>query len=237
MKKAWLIFFIFIASCSSSDSDHKNKKSKYRANNNSSFKRVDSKFANKISPSESMQAGIEKKKSFYSFATTDSDSNDDQFTKNSLELKYVEDQNIVNDKGEYVGQFKIGNPYEVQGVAYFPQNYEDYSETGVASWYGDDFHGKPTANGEVYNMASMTAAHRTLPLPSMVRVTNLNNGKNVIVRVNDRGPFAKNRVIDVSERAAVMLDFKDKGTTNVKVELLRNDTNELLKALKGTSKN
>jgi rare lipoprotein A len=128
--------------------------------------------------------------------------------------------------------FKIGNPYQIFGVSYIPQNYEDYQEIGTASWYGDDFHGKATANGEVYNMQSMTAAHPTLPLPSLVRVTNLRNNKSVIVRVNDRGPFARNRVIDVSEKAADFLEFKNQGTTQVKVQLLRNETDELLEKLK-----
>ncbi len=130
------------------------------------------------------------------------------------------------------GIFKIGNPYEVQGVSYFPQNYDEFEETGQASWYGPDFHGKPTANGEIYDSSTMTAAHPTLPLPSMIRVTNLRNGKAAILRVNDRGPFAKNRVIDVSEKAAEELGFKDYGTTDVHIQLLRNDTDELLAQMK-----
>jgi rare lipoprotein A len=134
--------------------------------------------------------------------------------------------------GRYRGYFKVGNPYQIFGVSYVPQNYEDFEETGTASWYGDDFHGKATANGEVYNMKEMTAAHPTLPLPSLVRVTNLKNGKSVIVRVNDRGPFAKGRIIDVSEKAADALGFKGQGTTKVKIELLRNETDELLAKLK-----
>lgn len=139
---------------------------------------------------------------------------------------------VLNAEGHYQGYFKVGNPYEVEGVSYFPQNYEEFEETGVASWYGPDFHGKPTANGETYDSYTMTAAHPTLPLPSMVRVTNLRNGKNVIVRVNDRGPFAKSRIIDVSEKAADELGFKEFGTTDVRIQLLRNDTDELLEKLK-----
>ena len=142
------------------------------------------------------------------------------------------DKKTINDDGEYIGHFKIGNPYDIEGTAYVPQDYEDYEETGIASWYGDQFHGKKTANGEYYNMRTMTAAHPTLPLPSMVRVTNLRNGKSVIARVNDRGPFSKNRVIDVSEKAAIALDFKNKGTTEVKVEFLRKETDQLLAKLK-----
>ncbi len=141
------------------------------------------------------------------------------------------DQNIAND-GEYAGHFKIGNPYEIQGVSYFPQNYDEFEEVGTASWYGADFHGKKTANGEIYDLSTMTAAHRTLPLPSMVKITNLRNGRSVIARVNDRGPFAKNRVIDVSQKAAEELGFKNQGTAQVRVQLLRNDTDELLEKLK-----
>ena len=139
---------------------------------------------------------------------------------------------VLNDDGHYQGIFKVGNPYEVEGVSYFPQNYEEYEETGTASWYGPDFHGKPTANGEICDSYTMTAAHPTLPLPSMVKVTNLRNGKSVIVRVNDRGPFAKGRVIDVSKKAAEELGFKGQGTTEVHIQLLRNYTDQLLEKLK-----
>lgn len=133
--------------------------------------------------------------------------------------------------GQYDGYFKIGKPYRIYGILYHPKNYQDYEEMGTASWYGKKFHGKLTANGEIYDMESMTAAHRTLPLPSLVRVTNLNNNISVIVRVNDRGPYAKNRIIDVSHRAASMLGFKSDGTTTVKIELLREETDNLLTKL------
>jgi rare lipoprotein A (peptidoglycan hydrolase) len=132
----------------------------------------------------------------------------------------------------YSGRFKIGNPYKIRGITYYPQDFENYVEYGRASWYGDDFHGKKTANGETYNMGDMTAAHLILPLPSIVRVTNLDNGKSVIVRVNDRGPFAKSRIIDVSQNAAIKLGFRTKGTANVKVEFLEKETEELLKKIK-----
>jgi len=132
---------------------------------------------------------------------------------------------------KYVGQYKIGQPYKIEDAMYYPQEYEYYEEVGVSSWYGDDFHGKATANGEVYNSGALTAAHQTLPLPSMVKVTNLDNGKNVIVRVNDRGPFAKSRIIDVSEAAADKLGFKGRGTATVKVEFLEKETDDLLKTL------
>jgi rare lipoprotein A (peptidoglycan hydrolase) len=139
---------------------------------------------------------------------------------------------FITDDGGYIGQYKVGNQYEVDGVEYQPQKYENFEEVGKASWYGDDFHGRKTANGETYHMGDMTAAHPTLPLPSMVRITNLDNDKSVKVRVNDRGPFSKKRVVDVSEKAARELGFKDKGTANVKVEFLKDDTEMLLKKLK-----
>lgn len=146
---------------------------------------------------------------------------------------YLEDsvEIVENKNGENGGYFKVGNPYEIEGVSYFPQNYEDFEETGTASWYGPDFHGNKTANGETYDSFTMTAAHPTLPMPSMVRVTNLRNGKSVIVRVNDRGPFSKSRIIDVSEKAADELGFKDEGTTEVRIQLLRDETEEMLKKL------
>ncbi len=143
-----------------------------------------------------------------------------------------DDFSEIYRNGRYVGQYKIGNTYEIEGVPYYPQEYEDYEEVGVASWYGEDFHGKLTANGEIYNLDSMTAAHQTLPLPSIVRVTNLKNGKSVLVRVNDRGPFAKSRIIDLSKKAAQMLDYRDKGTAVVKVEYMPKETDKLLKSLK-----
>ncbi len=132
----------------------------------------------------------------------------------------------------YSGRYKIGDPYQINGIIYYPQDFENYEEYGRASWYGDDFHGKKTANGETYNMGDMTAAHPILPLPSIVRVTNLDNNKSVIVRVNDRGPFAKNRIIDVSQNAAVKLGFRMNGTANVKVEFLEAETKKLLKKIK-----
>lgn len=119
-----------------------------------------------------------------------------------------------------LGYYKIGTPYTINGVTYTPiENYE-YVETGVASWYGPEFNGKRTANGEVFDMNSISAAHRTLPLPSMVRVTNLENGRALDLRINDRGPFANNRIIDVSRRGAQLLGFFGKGTAMVKVEIL-----------------
>jgi rare lipoprotein A (peptidoglycan hydrolase) len=119
------------------------------------------------------------------------------------------------------GRYMVGQPYRVAGRTYVPQdNPEGYTATGTASWYGANFHGRKTANGEVYDMGDLTAAHPTLPLPSYVRVTNLANDRSVVVRVNDRGPFSHNRVIDVSAQTAAMLDFKRAGTAKVKVDYI-----------------
>ncbi len=116
------------------------------------------------------------------------------------------------------GRYLVGKPYEVAGKVYVPTDNPNYTAVGTASWYGADFHGRLTANGEVYDVNGLTAAHPTLPLPSYARVTNLENGSSVIVRVNDRGPFHDNRIIDVSEKVAGLLDFEQSGTARVKVE-------------------
>jgi rare lipoprotein A len=116
------------------------------------------------------------------------------------------------------GTYRIGKPYTVGGRVYVPEEDVNYRAEGLASWYGDDFHGRQTANGEVFDMGSLTAAHPTLPMPCYARVTNLGNGKSLIVRVNDRGPYAGNRLIDVSNRAAELLDFKGNGVARVRVE-------------------
>jgi peptidoglycan lytic transglycosylase len=118
------------------------------------------------------------------------------------------------------GIYKIGNPYQIGDTWYYPREQPDYDETGVASWYGPTFYGHRTANGEMYDGTQMTAAHRTLPLPVNVRVTNLDNGKSVVVRVNDRGPYAKGRIIDLSEAAARALDVTGPGTARVRVTYL-----------------
>ncbi len=116
------------------------------------------------------------------------------------------------------GRYSVGKPYVIAGRTYVPEENEGYRAEGIASWYGDDFHGRQTANGEVFDMHSIAAAHPTLPLPSYVRVTNLRNKRSLIVRVNDRGPYHANRVIDVSQRAAKLLDFQQYGTARVRVE-------------------
>lgn len=133
-------------------------------------------------------------------------------------------------QGQQVGAFKVGNPYQIQGQWYYPQESYTYDETGISSWYGPGFHNRRTANGELYNQRELTAAHRTLQMPSFVRVTNLSNGKSVVVRVNDRGPFARGRIIDVSETAAELLDFKRNGTARVRVQVLPEASRQLAQA-------
>ncbi|WP_081851183.1 septal ring lytic transglycosylase RlpA family protein [Bradyrhizobium sp. URHD0069] len=116
------------------------------------------------------------------------------------------------------GTYRVGKPYTVAGRVYVPEEDTGYRAEGMASWYGDDFHGRLTANGEVFDMASLTAAHPTLPMPCYARVTNMSNGKSLIVRVNDRGPYHGNRLIDVSNKTAELLEFKGNGVARVRVE-------------------
>jgi rare lipoprotein A len=142
---------------------------------------------------------------------------------NNVDPKYgVSSSPRVVDFGEPVpkggGVYRVGKPYMVGGRMYVPEENTHYREEGLASWYGDDFHGRLTANGEVFDMTSITAASPTLPMPSYARVTNLANGKSLIVRVNDRGPYHGDRVMDVSHRAATLLDFRDQGVAHVRVE-------------------
>ena len=136
------------------------------------------------------------------------------------------------------GQYLVGHPYTVAGRRYYPAENPSYSAVGMASWYGAAFHGRRTANGEVYDMASLSAAHPTMPLPSYARVTNLENGYSVVVRVNDRGPYHSGRVMDVSSRVADVLDMKAMGTAKVKVDyvgpapLEGSDDSQLLASLR-----
>ena len=121
------------------------------------------------------------------------------------------------DRGLY-NHMKLGNPYKVAGQTYFPKHNPDYDKVGIASWYGDKFHGKPTANGEIYDKNALTAAHKTLPLNSFVYVTSLESGKTIKVRLNDRGPFIDGRIIDLSEAAAHALGITQKGLGQVRVQ-------------------
>jgi peptidoglycan lytic transglycosylase len=116
------------------------------------------------------------------------------------------------------GSYRVGKPYTVGGRTYNPEENPNYSATGLASWYGEDFHGRQTANGEIFDMTSISAAHPTLPIPSYARVTNLSNHRSIIVRVNDRGPYHRDRLIDVSIRTAKLLGFYDAGVARVRVD-------------------
>lgn len=132
--------------------------------------------------------------------------------------------NKVYSTNNGASQIATMRPYQINGITYYPQNVEvGYIQNGVASWYGPGFHGKKTSNGETYNQHSLTAAHTTLPMNTIVRVKNLENNKVVTVRVNDRGPFAKNRIIDLSNAAAKQIDMTQKGTANVRLEVLEVD--------------
>jgi len=126
--------------------------------------------------------------------------------------------------------YKVGAPYQVAGVWYYPKADYAYRETGIASWYGPGFHGRFTANGETYDQNALTGAHRTLPMPSIVRVTNLENGRSVKVRINDRGPFKNGRIIDLSRRAADLLGFTERGTAKVRVEIVEDESRRLAAA-------
>ncbi len=116
------------------------------------------------------------------------------------------------------GSYHVGQPYTVNGKTYYPSENPSYREEGIASWYGPDFHGRLTANGEIFDMHSITAAHPTMPIPSYARVTNTENGRSIIVRVNDRGPYARGRIIDLSIGAANALGFYGDGLAHVRVE-------------------
>ena len=131
-------------------------------------------------------------------------------------------------------RYKIGNPYQEFGIWYYPKRDLTYDDTGLASWYGEEtaILGRPTANGEVFDPKIATAAHKTLPMPSVVRVTNLDNGKSLVVRVNDRGPFAKGRIIDLSHEGARLLGFVDQGIAKVRVQILAEQSLRLEKLAK-----
>src|SRR5262249_37111353 len=131
--------------------------------------------------------------------------------------RVVEDGEPVPKGG---GIYRVGQPYNINGRTYIPSENPHYRAEGIASWYGPDFHGRLTANGEVYDMYSISAAHTTMPLPSYARVTNLDNGRSIIVRVNDRGPYARGRVIDVSIGTAKVLHFYSRGLARVRVEYI-----------------
>ncbi|MEQ8441751.1 MAG: septal ring lytic transglycosylase RlpA family protein [Alphaproteobacteria bacterium] len=134
------------------------------------------------------------------------------------------------DLGE---RYKVGDPYQINGVWYYPAEDDDYVEEGIASWYGPGFHGRQTANGAEFDENLVSAAHRTLPMPSMVRVTNLENGRSIRVIINDRGPFAHSRIIDMSRRGAQLLGFENQGTALVRVEFLAEESRQLAAIVSG----
>ncbi len=118
------------------------------------------------------------------------------------------------------GAYRVGSAYQIAGVWYQPKEDPSYDRVGTASWYGELFHGRRTANGEIYDMDRLSAAHPTLPLPVYARVTNLQNSRSIIVRINDRGPYANDRIIDLSRRSAELLGYRNKGTAQVRVQFL-----------------
>ena len=130
------------------------------------------------------------------------------------------------------GDYKVGKPYQVKGEWYYPSENMTYDRTGIASWYGPNFHGKPTANGETFDQWEVSAAHKTLPMPSVVRVTNLVNGRSLVIRINDRGPFKPGRIIDLSRRAAQLLGVEKAGTAQVRVQILPKESRILAERAK-----
>ncbi|MEI8394923.1 MAG: septal ring lytic transglycosylase RlpA family protein [Rhodospirillaceae bacterium] len=128
------------------------------------------------------------------------------------------------------GYYKVGKPYQIAGVWYYPAEDYTYDETGIGSWYGPGFHKERTANGEVFNQEELTAAHKTLPMPCLVRVTNLDTGRSIVVRVNDRGPFVAGRIIDMSHRAAGLLGYDKAGTAKVRVQILADESRAIAEA-------
>ena len=130
-------------------------------------------------------------------------------------------------------KYKVGNPYQVDGVWYYPAVDYSYDQTGIASWYGPGFVGHQTANGEEYDQNGMTAAHKTLPMPTLVRVTNLENGRQIQVRINDRGPFVNDRIIDLSRRSAELLGVVGPGTAKVRVQVMPEESRQLALGLGG----
>jgi rare lipoprotein A len=146
----------------------------------------------------------------------------DQFAR-QVDPRYgVSSSPRVVEEGQAIpkggGTYRVGKPYQVADRTYVPEHDENYRAEGIASWYGSDFHGRLTANGEVYDKDGISAAHPTLPMPCYARVTNLANGRSIVVRVNDRGPYAKDRVIDLSSKTAELLGYKSHGVASVRVE-------------------
>lgn len=228
------IAVLSLTSCTNNIKDSKNNKKKSSTKAIIQKKNFKKKLL-RLSPSDDNY--FESKEFFNSFQAEDLkiDLQDPEINNKETELvdysALFDYDEIIDENGNYNANFKVGNPYSIEGKQYQPKTYESYQETGKASWYGNEFNGRRTANGELYNVNSLTAAHRTLPLPSWVKITNLRNNKSVIARVNDRGPFAKSRIIDVSQKVAEKLGFKNQGTTEVRVELLSKQTKNILQKL------
>jgi len=140
-------------------------------------------------------------------------------TQTQLAVHVAKEIQRQEDAGKPV-PYKVGKPYQIKGVWYYPREDPNYDRSGIASWYGPPFHGRRTANGEIYDMNALTAAHKTLPMPTWVRVTNLENDRSLVLRVNDRGPFVHGRIIDVSKRASQLLGFHRGGTAKVRVTVV-----------------
>ena len=156
--------------------------------------------------------------------------NSGDLIKNNNISKAVKN-NIITPQPRY----KIGDPYEVADNWYYPERDLRYDETGIASWYGDEFAGRLTANGEIFDPTLVSAAHKTLPMPSVVRVTNLENGKSLVVRLNDRGPFVAGRIIDLSREAARRLGFLKTGIARVRVQILTEQSLAMERAAKNNN--
>src|SRR5262249_23208216 len=139
----------------------------------------------------------------------------------------------VGEASAPYSQYIVGNAYQVDGVWYYPAVDYNYDQTGIASWYGPGFVGQQTANGETYDQNALTGAHKTLPMPTLVRVTNLENGRQIQIRINDRGPFVNNRIIDLSRRSAQLLGVDGPGTAKVRVQVMAQESRQLAAALGG----
>lgn len=156
------------------------------------------------------------------------------FSLTSCKSKLSTCNNTYDDS--YNGSVKVGEPYTIKNITYAPMLNQHYDEVGQASWYGKGFHCNKTANGEYFNKHQHSAAHKTLPMPCVVKVTNLDNGKTVKVVINDRGPFVKGRIIDLSESAATELEMKHKGVSTVRVQFLPEETNKLMEKINSPKK-
>ena len=150
----------------------------------------------------------------------------------AIDLYKKQKRETTKDAVVAAPRYKVGTPYKVAGVWYYPERDLTYDDTGIGSWYGNEFAGKLTANGEIFDPELVTAAHKTLPMPSVVRVTNLDNGKSLVVRINDRGPFVAGRIINLSREAARRIGYKDNGLARVRVQLLAEQSLRLEKLAK-----